>query len=127
MDRTTKLLKTIKPAGMALFLLSLLLANCKGPSTVDTHPVIWVNSYSISFTASEFGPNSPAQVLQVKNAGIENLSYDITDDADWLSISPANGSSSGQAQQHNVAVDKNGLAGREEPYTAKIKIASQNA
>src|SRR4030042_6737284 len=106
MDRTTKLLKTLQPAGLALFLLSLLLANCKGPSTVDTHPVIWVNSYSISFSASEFGPNASAQTLQIKNTGIETLSYDITDDANWLSISPANGSSTGHATQHAVAVDK---------------------
>ncbi len=127
MDQTAKFHKILKPAGAVFFLFSFLLAACKGPSSVDTHPVIWVNSYSFSFSSSEFGPNAPAQVLQVKNSGIETLSYDITDDAAWLSISPANGSSSGQAQQHSIVIDKAGLSGREEPYTAKIKIASQNA
>jgi len=127
MKRTTKSSKILKPVGITMFLLLLILFNCKGPSTVDTHPVIWLNTYELSFSASEFGPSPAPLVLRVKNSGIEILNYNITDDANWLAVIPATGTSSGQVLEHAVAVDKAGLAGRDEPYTAIIKITSQNA
>jgi len=127
MKRTTKSSKILKPVRMAACLLLLFLSNCKGPATVDTHPVIWLSAFELSFTASEFGPSPSTQVLKIKNSGIESLSYNIQDDANWLTITPANGSSSGQIQEHTIAVDKAGLVGRDEAYTAKVKIISQEA
>jgi hypothetical protein len=127
MKRTTKLPRILKPVALATFLFLLGLFNCKGPSTVDTHPVIWISTYELSFSASEFGPSPSSLVLSIKNSGIEVLDYNITDDANWLTVTPGSGSSSGQVQAHTVAIDKSGLVGRDEAYTAKIKITSQNA
>jgi hypothetical protein len=119
-----------KKAGFIVLAGLLLLSyqtSCQGPFTYETHPVIWVNSYALTFSAAEAGSNPTPQVLQVKNSGVENLTYTIADDADWLTVFPNSGTSTGQVIDHTVSVDKTGLASRPEPYTAKITVSSTQA
>lgn len=102
--------------------------SCVDPSTSGSHPVIWVNTDILTFSASEAGPNPPAQVLQIKNSGIGgNLNYTIADDAPWLIVSPNTGSSVGQIVEHSVSVEKATLSPRPEAYTAVISITSFDA
>src|SRR4030067_3134448 len=70
-----------------------------------TRPVIWLNTSELSFTASESGGNPAAQVFQVKNSGKNTLQYSISDDADWLSVEPGTGTSSGQLVGHTILVN----------------------
>ncbi len=116
-----------------LFLLLLFPISCKeGIVTPEELPVIWVNMSSLSMSATAIGPNPTNRVLTIKNTGYETLSYFISDDAsfydaDWLTILPGNGSSSGQEIHHNIQINKEGLESRAEPYNAKIKVESTNA
>jgi len=119
---------------IALFLLSclLVLGGCKkSPFTPDpqnlTRPVIWLSSYELSFVGFEAGANPAAQVLKVKNSGQKSLSYTVADDAEWLRIDPANGSSSGQFVEHTILIDKTNLSAREDPYSATISVVCAEA
>jgi hypothetical protein len=108
--------------------------NCKkSPTDPDAEvwelPVIWVDTFGLSFTVSEFAANPSTQVLSIKNIGSKTLAYSISDDADfydydWLNVSPSTGTSTTELNQHDITVNKEGLESREEPYTAKITIAS---
>ncbi|MFC2165266.1 cohesin domain-containing protein [Acidobacteriota bacterium] len=108
--------------------------NCKKSATAPEAEVwdlsiIWVDTFELAFTVSKFASNPAKQILQVKNIGVSTLSYNILDDADyydfdWLTISPASGSSTGNLVEHEIIVDKTGMEARQEPYTAKITITS---
>ncbi len=116
-----------------LFLTFLLTGGCKTPFTpAEDLPVIWVNMFTAAFSCAEIGPNPASQVLRVKNSGSNTLSYTISDDADfydvdWLTISPSNGTSTGQINEHTITVDKSGMTARNEEYIAKITISSSDA
>jgi hypothetical protein len=119
---------------IALFAFSFLLAlgGCKKtPFAPDpenlTRPVIWLSSSELSFVAFTAGSNPASQVLKIKNSGHKNLSYTMSDDADWLRIDPANGSSSGQVVEHAISIDKANLSARGEPYSATITVVCAEA
>jgi hypothetical protein len=125
--------RIIKFTSIFIFVLFIFNGGCKSPFTPsETLPVIWVNAFSISFNCAEVGANPAPQILQVKNTGPNTLNYTIDDDAnfydvDWLTITPANGSSSGQIVEHTIVVDKAGMTSRDSAYNAKITISSSDA
>ncbi|MBM3284451.1 MAG: hypothetical protein FJY81_01100, partial [Candidatus Aminicenantes bacterium] len=92
-----------------------------------SRPVIWVNTFELSFAAYETGANPSSQTLKIKNSGQNTLEYTVADDADWLSIEPASGTSSGQVNEHAVRIDKEGLAAQENAYTATITVTCAQA
>ena len=109
--------------------------SCKDNITTSeayNKPIIWLNTFEMSFAASEFGPNPLDLIFKIKNTGQGTLSYSIADDAnfyevDWLTVTPSTGTSSGGFADHNITIDKTGLEAREDPYTAKITISSNDA
>jgi len=125
--------KILKISLISLLILFIPFITCKKktPTTPETenltHPVIWTNVFEMSFTASEIGPNPSSQVLQVKNTGAGTLNYTISDDADWLSVEPTSGSSTGNIVEHTVSVNKTGLAAKDEAYKATITVTSAEA
>ncbi len=118
---------------LSAFILSLIfLPGCKkNPIMPDaeelTRPVIWVNAFEFEFAAYEAGPNPSDQILKVKNSGLNTLEYSISDDANWLSVDPASGTSGGEVREHAVRVNKEGLAASENAYKATITITSSQA
>jgi hypothetical protein len=126
--------KYLKGVALLICLSLFFPANCKkSPTEPDADvwelPVIWVDTFDLSFTVSEFAANPSTQVLGIKNVGSRTLAYTISDDADyydydWLTISPSSGTSVSELVQHEITVDKEGLESREEPYIAKITIQS---
>ncbi|MGB7297131.1 MAG: choice-of-anchor D domain-containing protein [Candidatus Aminicenantales bacterium] len=92
-----------------------------------TRPVIWLNTFEMSFAGHESGGNPEGQVFQVKNSGKNTLSYSISDDAEWLSVEPAGGSSMGQLVEHTILINKAGLAARDDGYEATISVVSPEA
>lgn len=49
------------------------------------------------------GANAPSQSFTLANVGTDSLNYTITDNADWLSVAPTSGVSSGEAKTHTVS------------------------
>ena len=88
-------------------------------------PQIGVSPKSLSFSAEEAGANPASQNIQIKNNGDGTLNYSLTDDADWLSVSPTSGTSTGGANSHTVSVDISGLG--EGTYNGTITITDANA
>lgn len=72
-------------------------------------PAISTSPTALSFSAT-LGGDAPSQMLDIWNSGGENLSYTIDDDADWLSVYPTSGTSTGGLNFHSVSVDTYGLA-----------------
>jgi hypothetical protein len=73
----------------------------------STTPAIGLNPISLTFTASAGGANPAAQAFSIANTGGGTLSWSASDNAPWLTISPASGSGTGTA---TVAVNTAGLA-----------------
>jgi len=88
-------------------------------------PTIWVNKQSLSFSSQQGGSNPSPQSIGIKNVGGGTLSYAVTWDASWLSVSPSSGSSSGQENSHTVSVNSSGLG--QGTYNSMITITSRNA
>jgi hypothetical protein len=114
------------------FLFVLSLSYCKkSPITPDAenliHPVIWLSVFELSFSAFDAGANPSPQVLKIKNSGQSILDYTISDNAEWMSVEPANGSSSGQLVEHSILIDKSNLAAQEANYSATIIITCAEA
>ncbi len=91
-----------------------------------TTPRIALSTTSLAPTCRE-GEDADDQTFDVWNSAIETLEYAITDDAAWLSVSPASGSStgSGDAGTHTVSYDTSALSAG--TYAATIAIADDDA
>jgi glucose/arabinose dehydrogenase len=87
--------------------------------TPPAPPSLMVSPTSLSFSATAGGPNPAAQSLAIANGGSGTLSYSATDDASWLSLTPASGSAPGNV---SASVDAAGLAAG--TYTATVTITS---
>lgn len=72
-------------------------------------PTIAVNPASLS-PAAFVGSNAPDGSFSVSNSGTGTITYTITDNADWLSVSPDNGTSTGEADTITVSYDTAALA-----------------
>jgi len=93
--------------------------------TINLPPEIWNSPSTISFEATEGGSNPSSKILQIKNSGSETLSYSISDDVAWLSVSPANGTSTGDLNDHEASVDISGMSVGN--YDATISITASEA
>jgi hypothetical protein len=59
--------------------------------TVPPSPILAVTPNSLTFTAQEGEPNPSSQILSISNAGDGLLNWTASETADWLSLSPTNG------------------------------------
>ena len=62
---------------------------------VSVNPAIGTSPTSLSFTAQQGGGNPAAQTLTISNAGGGTLSWNASDNAAWLTLSPASGTGNG--------------------------------
>jgi hypothetical protein len=88
-------------------------------------PAISVTPTSLTFSGKEGGSNPSSQSIRISNSGEGTLSYSITDDANWLSVSPDSGTSTGGENSHTVSVNISGIG--EGSYTGSISISDSNA
>jgi hypothetical protein len=70
------------------------------------------------------GVNPVGVTFTIANAGLDTINYTLTDDVPWLSVTPASGNSSGEADTINVVFNVAGLAGA---HTATITATSPEA
>jgi hypothetical protein len=93
---------------------------------VTPSPQISTTPQSMSFSAT-VGGSTPSQTLYISNSGGGTLSYTLTVDANWLTVSPTFGTSTGvnYPVQHTVSVNTSGLAAG--TYTGTITISDPMA
>ena len=70
-------------------------------TVISSEPVLSVEPESFTLYVG-MGRNVPAGSLTVANAGSGEMNYGISGDISWLSVSPTNGSSTGEANSHAV-------------------------
>ena len=77
---------------------------------------------TLSFEAVEGGDDPEAQTLEVRNREDARMSFDVSDDGDWLTLSPTSGVSDGPDDEVeiSVSVDVSGLVPG--TYTATMEI-----
>ncbi len=88
----------------------------------DQGPVIAVTPTDLNFVAAEGGTAPADQTLEISNGGGSTLEWTVSDDAEWLSLSPASGSAAGEVDSVAVSVNTSGLAA--DAYTAAITITA---
>lgn len=79
----------VAPSTRLLGVLLSLLVSCSNPESPDA-PRIAVAPATLAFTTSE-GVNPATQTLSLANSGAGELVWSASDDADWLTVTPANG------------------------------------
>jgi Viral BACON domain len=78
-----------------------------GTSAPPTQPTIGVSPTSLSFTATAGGSNPANQTINITNTGAGTLNFTASDDAPWLTVSPASGTAPSTL---TASVDITGLA-----------------
>ena len=95
-------------------------------------PEISISTPAFTFTAEQ-GMNPPPQTFDLRNSGDGTLNYQIVTDQPWLSASPGQGSSSGEADTIEVSVNAesleqgtfHGTVSISEPQTQAAKQAAR--
>ena len=85
-------------------------------------PRLAVTPASLAFSATQDGANPDTKSLVVANTGGGSLSYTASDNASWLSVTPATGSA---PQNLTASVNISGLAAG--TYTATVTVTSPGA
>ena len=110
---------------LALVAASLLTA-CGQSTPSPSLPTIAVSpSMAIGFNAVEAGANPPSLTLEIHNSGAGTLNWSVTDDADWLTLSPTSGNSTGEINNVTVAVNIAGISPGD--HSATITISAPGA
>jgi hypothetical protein len=93
-----------------------------GVSGGATQPTIGVNPASLNFTATAGGSNPANQTINITNTGGGTLNFTASDDAPWLTVSPASGTAPSTL---TASVNISGLAAG--TYNGTITIGATGA
>jgi len=93
-----------------------------GVSAPPTQPTIGVNPASLSFTATAGGSNPANQTINITNTGAGTLNFTVSDNAPWLTVSPASGTAPATL---TASVDITGLAAG--TFNGTITISADGA
>ena len=93
--------------GLLSFVVLLLGAGCGGDDESPTAPTIDPN-LSLSMTTLDFGSGDTEKTFSITNSGGGTLEWSITDDQDWLSVSPTSGSTTTESETVTVTVNRSG-------------------
>ncbi len=82
-----------------------------GLSSWDVPDTPLIGIAESSFYAREpFGQTPPDSTFEIWNSGCASLNYSISPDVAWISVSPSNGSSTGEHASVSLSYDTTGLA-----------------
>src|SRR5207249_10148881 len=88
----------------------------------STSPTMSLSPSSLTFSGTQGGANPAAKTLSITNTGGGTLSWTVSDNAAWLSLSPASGTAPSSA---TASVNTAGLAAG--TYNATITVAATGA
>ncbi len=94
-------------------------------AAVTPIPTIGRSPSSLSFQATQGGPNPSPQILSIWNAGTGTLDWNAGESATWLSLNSAAGSSTGETDPISVFVDIAGLTTG--TYSATVTLSAAGA
>ncbi len=97
--------------------------NSPVPVTVNVHvgtPVIELGNTPVQFEYRPGDPNPPPKEFYIRNSDIAILNWQVTEDCDWLNISPATGQSTGEKDYVQIDVDPNGLSPGRHAYNLVV-------
>ncbi|MGB2985444.1 MAG: hypothetical protein WBE26_06130, partial [Phycisphaerae bacterium] len=123
----TKVVSSIRHCTFAVAILFILAVTAGCPTEPPTGPVIGLSPSSLTFTGMEMGPNPEGETIQLANTGIGTLEWTVSGNADWLSVTPANGSTTTETDDLTISVDTVGATASESPYTAQIIVSASGA
>ena len=112
-------MKRLLLLGLAFLLLGLIVA-CEQEA-----PSITIEPASFNFTAEQEGINPPSQTLNIWNSGSGTLSWSASSDADWLTLNPDSGSSTGELDNVTLSVNISGMDS--EHYVALAVVSAPGA
>jgi C1A family cysteine protease len=87
-------------------------------------PVLVVEPASLAFSAN-FGQNPANQTLSIRNGGTGNMSWSVSDNQTWLTVTPTSGSTTTEADP--VTVQVNSAALNAGTYSATITVTAAGA
>jgi hypothetical protein len=93
--------------------------------TVTAQPVLGLSPTTFSFTATQGAANPAPKTLNVTNPGTGTLTWSVTDDATWLTLTPASGTTTTGTSQVTLSVNTLGLLTG--PFTAAITVTATTA
>ncbi len=102
-------------------------AGCPSGPVGPTGPTIGLSPTSLTFSGMEMGADPQDQTIQLSNTGIGTLEWSVSDNADWLLVTPTSGSTTTGAETLTVSVDTTGLTAAGLPYTAQITVNATGA
>ena len=88
-------------------------------------PTIAWSPLSFNFSATQGGQNPASQTLEISNPAYGAMEWSVTDSAAWLTLSPASGTSTGEADDVTFSVDISGMSAGS--YSAAVTISAPGA
>lgn len=95
-----------------------------GGSSGSGDPEVSCSPSTLTFDAVEDDDDPESQTLKVWNSGEGRLDWEVSADADWLSVSPRSGTSNGEKDSVTVSVDSSGLSAGS--YTGRITVQDED-
>ncbi len=89
------------------------------PSTINLSPS------TLTFTATQGAANPAAQTLSLRNSGGGTLTWSVTDNQAWLSVSPASGTATTETDSITVSINTKDLVAN--TFTASVTITATGA
>lgn len=126
MQLRTRVRWSIKSLSLLAFLA--LVATCGGddsPTTTEDPPVLTYSPTSLTFSGQEGGASPAPVTITVMNTGAGTLSWAASSDQSWMTVSPASGESTGEADAITVTVSTTGLSAG--AYAGAITITGGSA
>jgi hypothetical protein len=91
-------------------------------TTATSTPAIGLNTTSLGFAGTVGGTNPSAQTIGISNVGGGTLTWNVGDNATWLTLSPLSGTNAGMV---TVSVNLAGLLSGS--YTATVTVTATGA
>ena len=88
-------------------------------------PAIGASPTTFSFTATQGAANPAPKTLNVTNPGTGTLTWSVTDNASWLTLTPASGTTTTGISQVTLSVNTAGLLAG--PFTSAITVTATTA